>query len=86
MQIVARAIKNLVVNNAGYPLLRALRAIGDVPTECWLITRSVSPQPAMGVWFDMGLNGDLSIGGPFLTEAPINPLYLQLVVSYQNQS
>ena len=76
----------MVVNNAEYPLLKALRTIGDVPMECWLITRSVSPQPTIGVWFDMGLNGDLSISGLFVTEAPINPLYLHLVVSYQNQS
>ena len=78
---MARAIKNLVVNNAGYPLLKALRTIGDVPTEYWLITRWVSPRPAMGVWFDMGLNGDLSISGPFMTEAPINPLCLGLLTS-----
>ena len=30
VQIVARTIKNLVVNNAGYPLLKALRTIGGV--------------------------------------------------------
>ena len=76
----------MVVNNAEYPLLNALRIIGDVPMECWLITRSVSLQPVMGVWFDMGSNGDLSISGPFMTGPPISHLYLQLVVSYQNQS
>ena len=71
----------MVVNNAGYPFFKALRTIGDVSMECWLITRSVSPQPTIGVWFDMGLNGDLSISGPFVTEATINPLCLRLLTS-----
>ena len=81
MQIVARTIKNLVVKNAGYPLFKALRTIGGVSIECWLITRWVSPQPAMGVWFDMGLNGDLSASGPFMTGPPISPLCLRLLTS-----